>query len=101
MPALLDLVAVSEFLGQPLSSVRRWIHRPPEGFPPVLLIGKKICIRAAQLEQWARGEVSFNREASLPGPFTEVKATAAASELPGKRRRGRPRKLQIDSRSAG
>jgi hypothetical protein len=53
---LLDLAQVAEYLGQPVGSVRRWIHNPPEGFPPIVRIGAKITVRAHQLVAWAMGE---------------------------------------------
>ena len=61
---LLDLKAVANYLGQPLGSVRRWIHKPPEGFPPVLRIGSKIVVRWSQLERWAT-EPSIAEESDM------------------------------------
>jgi hypothetical protein len=63
---LLDLEAVANYLGQPLGSVRRWIHKPPEGFPPVLRIGSKIVVRWSQLERWATGTDLENNETLEP-----------------------------------
>ena len=50
---LIDLEGVAQYLGQPLGSVRRWIHHPPEGFPQVVRLGTKIVVRFSQLERWA------------------------------------------------
>jgi hypothetical protein len=53
---LLDLAQVADYLGQPVGSVRRWVHNAPEGFPPIVRIGAKITVRAHQLVAWAMGE---------------------------------------------
>lgn len=81
--ALLDLPQVANYLGQPLNSVRRWIHRPPLGFPTPVLLGRKITFRAAELEAWAMGSLIPHTERIASEPI-RVK-----SELG---RRGRPRK---------
>ena len=83
--ALVDLRYVAGFLGQPLESVRRWIHKAPPGFPPVVRIGVKIVVRKRQLELWASGEHVF----AGPGADEEVQVVPAIP-VP---RRGRPRKL--------
>ncbi len=82
--ALVDLRYVAGYLGQPLESVRRWIHQPPPGFPPVVRIGIKITIRKRQLESWASGEVF-----AAPVVVEEVKVAPASQA----RRPGRPRKV--------
>lgn len=82
--ALVDLRYVAGYLGQPLESVRRWIHRPPPGFPPVVRFGKKITIRKCQLESWASGEVS------APSVVVEEVQVEPQNQV---RRRGRPRKV--------
>ncbi|ROZ74932.1 hypothetical protein EEB15_16240 [Ramlibacter sp. WS9] len=82
--ALVDLRYVAGFLGQPLDSVRRWIHQPPPGFPPVVRIGVKITIRKRQLESWASGEFF-----AAPVVVEEVEVAPASKA----RRRGRPRKV--------
>jgi hypothetical protein len=82
--ALVDLRYVAGYLGQPLDSVRRWIHQPPPGFPPVVRIGIKITIRKRQLESWASGEVSA---APVDGEEMQVAPPTQA------RGRGRPRKV--------
>lgn len=82
--ALVDLRYVAGYLGQPLESVRRWIHQPPRGFPPVVRIGVKITIRKRQLESWASGEV-------FAAPVV-VEEAQVAPPSPS-RRRGRPRKM--------
>ena len=82
--ALVDLRYVAGFLGQPLDSVRRWIHQPPPGFPPVVRIGIKITIRKRQLEMWARGEMF-----AAPIAAEEVRVAPASQA----RRRGRPRNV--------
>lgn len=82
-PALLDLPLVAEFLGQPLNSVRRWIHRPPVGFPQPVKLGTKITYRAAELEAWALGSATA---ASAPQAVTEP------TLVPAPRPRGRPPK---------
>jgi len=82
--ALVDLRYVAGYLGQPLESVRRWIHQPPPGFPPVVRIGIKITIRKSQLESWASGEVS------APSVFVEKVQVEPQNQA---RRRGRPRKV--------
>jgi predicted DNA-binding transcriptional regulator AlpA len=82
-PALLDLPHVAEFLGQPLSSVRRWIHRPPTGFPQPVRLGAKITFRTAELEAWALGTV---------GTTSAQPAHIEPALSPSPRPRGRPRK---------
>lgn len=79
--ALWDLPVLAFYLGQPLNSVRRWIHRPPEGFPRPVEIGRKITFRAAEIKRWAEGEAaSALREDAQP-----------PSEPQALTRRGRPR----------
>jgi hypothetical protein len=82
--ALVDLRYVAGYLGQPLESVRRWIHQPPPGFPPVVRIGIKITIRKSQLESWASGEV-------FAAPVVVEKVQVEPQNQA--RRRGRPRKV--------
>lgn len=82
--ALVDLRYVAGYLGQPLESVRRWIHQPPPGFPPVVRIGVKITIRKRQLELWAGGEVF-----AAPVAAEEVRGAPAGQP----RKPGRPRKV--------
>lgn len=96
-PALLDLEDVSIFLGQPISSVRRWIHKPPAGFPPLVFLGRKICIKAAQLEAWANGEFDFV-PVEIPEEIHSVKTEKSKLQV-GKRGRGRPRKLSQPAQS--
>ena len=61
--ALMEIPHVAAYLGQPLHSVRRWIHRPPEGFPTHIRIGRKIVFRTAEIEKWALGgEPKINRD---------------------------------------
>lgn len=79
--ALVDLPFVADFLGQPLSSVRRWIHHPPVGFPRPIMIGRKIVLRAAELVAWAQGSTAIEK--------TEITESAHA---PIQRPRGRPPK---------
>ena len=80
-PALLDLPLVAEFLGQPLNSVRRWIHRPPEGFPRPVRLGAKITYRTSEIEAWALG-----------GTAMSAQAAPTVVPLPVPRQRGRPPK---------
>lgn len=87
-PALLDLPLVAEYLGQPLNSVRRWIHHPPEGFPKPVLLGRKITFRASELEAWATGS-------PVDAPST------TEPEVPAQRGRGRPPKQPKESAIAG
>lgn len=61
---LIDLEGVAQYLGQPLGSVRRWIHHPPEGFPQVVRLGTKIVVRWSQLERWAT-EPSIAEESDM------------------------------------
>lgn len=82
--ALVDLRYVAGYLGQPLESVRRWIHQPPPGFPPVVRIGVKITIRKRQLESWASGE-----EFATPVVGGEDQIASPSRS----RGRGRPRKM--------
>lgn len=83
LPALLDLQLVASFLGQPLNSVRRWIHRPPEGFPKAVRLGTKITFRKAELVKWANGDAQMSEPAFVP--------LVQLSESPHVGRRGRPR----------
>ncbi len=84
-PTLLNLGQVAVILGQPLSSVRRWIHHPPAGFPPRIRIGRKILVRSNQLEAWARGE-------AVVDAFPVVQSSAPG--VVKTRGRGRPRKVE-------
>jgi predicted DNA-binding transcriptional regulator AlpA len=91
-PALLDLPLMAEFLGQPLSSVRRWIHRPPAGFPQPVRLGAKITFRRAEIEAWAFGSVT-NSQAS--------RAVSEPDQVPAPRPRGRPPKQARETTTAG
>lgn len=92
-PALLDLQLVAEYLGQPLNSVRRWIHHPPAGFPKPVMLGRKITVRAAELEAWASGSLAPGHGTSTAGPDAPV-----VWQPP---RRGRPPKQPKEATDAG
>lgn len=81
--ALLDLNELSKVLEQPLSSLRRWIHRPPAGFPAPIRLGRKIVFRYAEVEAWALGSAT-----DRPAASACVSPKDASLSL---RRRGRPR----------
>ncbi len=87
--ALWDLPTLAFFLGQPLNSVRRWIHHPPAGFPKPVEIGRKITFRAAEVRRWAEGTATSPSEDELTQPSQISK------------RRGRPRNQAKESKSQG
>lgn len=91
-PALLDLPLMAEFLGQPLSSVRRWIHRPPAGFPRPVRLGAKITFRTAEIEAWARGSVTISQDS-----LTVLEPHL----MPAPRPRGRPPKQAREATTVG
>ena len=70
---------LADYLGQPLNSVRRWIHKPPPGFPPTVLIGRKITYRAAEIERWAIGSA-----APVPAQAKPEQTAALARRGPGR-----------------
>lgn len=86
---LLALEDVALYLGQPLNSVRRWIHKAPPGFPRPVMIGRKITYRFSQLEAWATGAVPDPEPAPAPAALAAGPERARIS-LP-KRPRGTPR----------
>lgn len=90
-PALLDLPELAAYLGQPVNSVRRWIHRPPSGFPKPVMIGRKITYRAAEIELWALGSAA---------PQVLLPAVPNPSEPP-KRGPGRPPKVGKETAAPG
>ena len=75
--ALMEIPHVAAYLGQPLHSVRRWIHRPPEGFPLHIRIGRKIVFRTAEIEKWALGGKS-----STESDYTMIQSTERAKREP-------------------
>lgn len=75
--ALMEIPHVAAYLGQPLHSVRRWIHRPPEGFPLHIRIGRKIVFRTAEIEKWALGG-----EPSTESDHTQIPGTERAPRAP-------------------
>lgn len=87
--ALWDLPTLAFFLGQPLNSVRRWIHYPPAGFPKPVEIGRKITYRAAEVRRWAEGT------ATPPGADELTRPSQLSKP------RGRPRKQPKESHSQG
>lgn len=89
-PALLNLQQVADFLGQPVGAVRRWIHKPPVGFPGLVRIGAKITVRTAELEAWAAG--GFPSVQAAP-PIT----IHPPPRDPAARPRGRPRKQPVSN----
>lgn len=91
-PALLDLPLMAEFLGQPLSSVRRWIHRPPAGFPRPVRLGAKITFRTAEIEAWALGSATTSQVS---------RAVLEPDLVPAPRPRGRPPKQARETTTAG
>lgn len=84
--ALWDIPTVALFLGEPLNSVRRWIHHPPQGFPGFLKIGRKIVFRAVEIRRWSdvRDFKRENESDTTPQP-------EASESRPTAKSRGRPR----------
>lgn len=74
--ALMEIPHVAAYLGQPLHSVRRWIHRPPTGFPNHIRIGRKIVFRTSEVEAWARGGPEYSGD---PGRSDAKAATGKTS----------------------
>jgi hypothetical protein len=91
---LLNLEQVAEFIGQPLNSVRRWVHSPPDGFPQIVWLGKKITIRFSELEAWAMGSRSAKpTQGASESLSVDAMATQVRIRLP-KRPVVKPRKSE-------
>ena len=87
--ALMEIPHVAAYLGQPLHSVRRWIHRPPTGFPNHIRIGRKIVFRTSEVEAWARGGPEYSGD---PGRSDAKTASSASVGVASPRLLGRPPK---------
>lgn len=59
---LLDLRQAARLVGVGYEGFRRWaVARPPEGFPPFVMIGNRYYLRRVQLIGWLEGK-AFTQE---------------------------------------
>ena len=78
---LLDLREAARVVGVGYEGFRRWaVARPPEGFPPFVMIGNRYYFRRLQLMRWLEGDVF-----TLEGNRREARAESSQ-----RRGRGRP-----------
>lgn len=90
-PLLLSITDAAKLISFATATVENWAYgrkTPPPGFPSPIKIGRLLKYRAADLIDWV---TQLNAHRS---PVTRENESRLCEELPPRRRRGRPSKLQ-------